>query len=171
MAGRSWDNLGFDPISTDYMYTMKCSEEGGFSDGGLQPFQSIQLVPSACVLNYGQVSVMTADSIHDQVLQFNYWFWYLKFLCIINAIMFQGYLIWISLQLCFNNSFSIQAIIEDLKAYKKQDDSILLFRPEEYGLCMRIGADRLCMPAPTIEQFVEAVKVTVLANRRWVTRC
>ncbi|KAK0577401.1 hypothetical protein LWI29_032516 [Acer saccharum] len=114
LAGRSWNNLGFDPISTDYMYTMKCSEEGGFSDGGLQPFQSIQLIPSACVLNYGQ------------------------------------------------------AIIEDLKAYKKQDDSILLFRPEEYGLCMRIGADRLCMPAPTIEQFVEAVKVTVLANRRWI---
>lgn len=26
----------------------------------------------------------------------------------------------------------------------------------------------MCMPAPTIEQFVEAVKVTVLANRRWV---
>uniref|UniRef100_A0A2N9GWJ7 Branched-chain-amino-acid transaminase n=1 Tax=Fagus sylvatica TaxID=28930 RepID=A0A2N9GWJ7_FAGSY len=33
---------------------------------------------------------------------------------------------------------------------------------------MKIGADEMCMPAPTIEQFVEAVKVTVLANRRWV---
>ncbi|KAF5739826.1 hypothetical protein HS088_TW12G01037 [Tripterygium wilfordii] len=33
---------------------------------------------------------------------------------------------------------------------------------------MRLGAERICMPAPTVEQFVEAVKATVLANRRWV---
>ncbi|KAL6207985.1 hypothetical protein ACLB2K_018937 [Fragaria x ananassa] len=26
----------------------------------------------------------------------------------------------------------------------------------------------MCMPAPTVEQFMEAVKLTVLANRRWV---
>lgn len=64
--------------------------------------------------------------------------------------------------------FSIQGIIEGLKAYKKQDNSIVLFRPQENGLLMRMGADWLCMPAPTVEQFVEAVKSTVLANRRWV---
>ena len=34
---------------------------------------------------------------------------------------------------------------------------------------MRLGAERMCMPAPTVEQFVEAVKETVLANKRWVT--
>ena len=33
---------------------------------------------------------------------------------------------------------------------------------------MRLGAERMCMPAPTVEQFVEAVKETVLANKRWV---
>ncbi|KAH0988336.1 hypothetical protein GBA52_015513 [Prunus armeniaca] len=58
-------------------------------------------------------------------------------------------------------------IIEELKAYKKPDNSILLCRPEEHGLRMRVGAERLLMPAPTVEQFVEAVKVTVLENRRW----
>jgi len=26
----------------------------------------------------------------------------------------------------------------------------------------------MCMPAPTVEQFVEAVTETVLANKRWV---
>ena len=26
----------------------------------------------------------------------------------------------------------------------------------------------MCMPSPTVEQFVEAVKATVLANKRWV---
>ncbi|XP_015576077.1 branched-chain amino acid aminotransferase 2, chloroplastic isoform X3 [Ricinus communis] len=61
-----------------------------------------------------------------------------------------------------------QGIIEDLKAFKKEDDStILLFRPEANGLRMRVGADRLCMPSPTIHQFVEAVKLTASANRRW----
>ncbi|PKI44839.1 hypothetical protein CRG98_034787 [Punica granatum] len=33
---------------------------------------------------------------------------------------------------------------------------------------MRMGAERMCMPAPTVEQFVEAVKATVLANKRWI---
>ncbi|KAH7523779.1 hypothetical protein FEM48_Zijuj06G0048300 [Ziziphus jujuba var. spinosa] len=63
-----------------------------------------------------------------------------------------------------------QGIIEGLKAYKKKkkDNSVILFRPEENGLLMRMGADRMCMPAPTVEQFVVAVKMTVLANRRWV---
>ncbi|XP_021284057.1 branched-chain amino acid aminotransferase 2, chloroplastic-like [Herrania umbratica] len=61
-----------------------------------------------------------------------------------------------------------QGIIEGLKAYKKQNGSIILFRPEENGLRLRVGAERMCMPAPTIEQFVEAVKSTVLANKRWV---
>jgi len=59
-------------------------------------------------------------------------------------------------------------LFEGLKAYRKQDGNILLFRPEENGLRMQIGAERMCMPSPTVEQFVEAVKDTVLANKRWV---
>ncbi|KAL0371846.1 UNVERIFIED_CONTAM: Branched-chain-amino-acid aminotransferase 5, chloroplastic [Sesamum calycinum] len=31
-----------------------------------------------------------------------------------------------------------------------------------------MGAERMCMPAPTVEQFVEAVKETFLANERWI---
>lgn len=31
-----------------------------------------------------------------------------------------------------------------------------------------MGADRICMPSPNVEQFVEAVKATVIANKRWV---
>ncbi|TYJ28851.1 hypothetical protein E1A91_A06G029100v1 [Gossypium mustelinum] len=61
-----------------------------------------------------------------------------------------------------------QGIIENLKAYKNKNGSIILFRVEENGLRMRVGADRMCMPAPTIEQFVEAVTSTVSANERWV---
>ena len=33
---------------------------------------------------------------------------------------------------------------------------------------MRAGAERMCMAAPTVDQFLEAVKETVLANERWV---
>ncbi|KAE9458534.1 hypothetical protein C3L33_09562, partial [Rhododendron williamsianum] len=39
---------------------------------------------------------------------------------------------------------------------------------KENALRMRMGAERMCMPSPTIEQFVDAVTATVLANKRWV---
>ncbi|XP_024013777.1 branched-chain-amino-acid aminotransferase 3, chloroplastic isoform X1 [Eutrema salsugineum] len=62
-----------------------------------------------------------------------------------------------------------QGLFEGMKAYRKEDGkNILLFRPEENAIRMRNGAERMCMPAPTVEQFVEAVKATVLANKRWV---
>ncbi|KAG2567964.1 branched-chain-amino-acid aminotransferase 5, chloroplastic-like isoform X2 [Panicum virgatum] len=61
-----------------------------------------------------------------------------------------------------------QGLLEGLRAHRKEDGSILLFRPHENALRMRTGADRLCMPAPSVEQFLEAVKLTVLANKRWV---
>uniref|UniRef100_A0A7N0SZ74 Branched-chain-amino-acid aminotransferase n=1 Tax=Kalanchoe fedtschenkoi TaxID=63787 RepID=A0A7N0SZ74_KALFE len=61
-----------------------------------------------------------------------------------------------------------QGLFEGLKAYNKDGGKILLFRPEENALRMQMGAERLCMPAPTVEQFVEAVKTTVLANKRWI---
>ncbi|XP_047311740.1 branched-chain amino acid aminotransferase 2, chloroplastic-like [Impatiens glandulifera] len=61
-----------------------------------------------------------------------------------------------------------QGLFEGMKAYRKQDGSIVLFRPEENAMRMRIGAERMCMPAPTVEQFIDAVNTTVVANKRWV---
>ncbi|KAJ7952705.1 Branched-chain-amino-acid aminotransferase, partial [Quillaja saponaria] len=61
-----------------------------------------------------------------------------------------------------------QGLFEGLKAYRKEDGNMLLFRPEENALWMRMVAERMCMPSPSVDQFVEAVKATVLANRRWV---
>lgn len=61
-----------------------------------------------------------------------------------------------------------QGLFEGLKAYRKTDGSILLFRPMENAMRMQTGAERMCMPAPPVEQFVNAVKQTVLANKRWV---
>jgi branched-chain amino acid aminotransferase len=56
-----------------------------------------------------------------------------------------------------------------LKAYKKTDGAIRLFCPEENALRMRIGAEMMCMPAPSVQQFVDAVKQTILANKIWVS--
>ncbi|KAH1122828.1 hypothetical protein J1N35_005988 [Gossypium stocksii] len=61
-----------------------------------------------------------------------------------------------------------QGLFEGLKAYRKEDEGILLFRPQENALRMKMGADRMCMPSPTVDQFIDAVKKTVLANKRWV---
>ncbi|KAK8962968.1 hypothetical protein KSP40_PGU020189 [Platanthera guangdongensis] len=62
-----------------------------------------------------------------------------------------------------------QGLFEGLKAYRKVNGSgLLVFRPEENARRMQIGADRMCMPAPSVDQFVNAVKQTVLANKRWI---
>ncbi|KAL2551927.1 Branched-chain-amino-acid aminotransferase 5 [Forsythia ovata] len=61
-----------------------------------------------------------------------------------------------------------QGLFEGLKSYRKHDGNILLFRPEENAFRLRTGAERMCMPSPSVDQFVEAVKLTVLANERWI---
>ncbi|KAI5084227.1 hypothetical protein GOP47_0000396 [Adiantum capillus-veneris] len=61
-----------------------------------------------------------------------------------------------------------QGIFEGLKAYRTTDGRSLLFRPEENAKRMIFGAERMCMPAPSVDTFVDAVKQTVLANKRWV---
>ncbi|XP_068665709.1 branched-chain-amino-acid aminotransferase 3, chloroplastic-like isoform X2 [Aristolochia californica] len=61
-----------------------------------------------------------------------------------------------------------QGLFEGLKAYRKHSGGLTLFRPQQNALRMQNGAERLCMPAPSIDQFVEAVKQTAIANRRWV---
>jgi len=61
-----------------------------------------------------------------------------------------------------------QGIFEGLKAYRTADDRILMFRPEENALRMLEGSERMSMPAPDADMFVNAVKQTVLANKRWI---
>uniref|UniRef100_A0A2P2JD68 Uncharacterized protein MANES_18G051400 n=1 Tax=Rhizophora mucronata TaxID=61149 RepID=A0A2P2JD68_RHIMU len=61
-----------------------------------------------------------------------------------------------------------QGVFEGTKAYRKEDGRLLLFRPDQNAIRMMMGADRMCMPCPSIDQFVDAVKQTALANERWV---
>ena len=61
-----------------------------------------------------------------------------------------------------------QGLFEGTKAFRGENGSLFLFRPEQNAVRMQIGADRMCMPAPSTEQFVDAVKEIALANHRWV---
>ncbi|CAN1289621.1 Branched-chain-amino-acid aminotransferase 2, chloroplastic [Linum perenne] len=53
-AERDWDNLGFGLVTTDYMYVMKCRNDGIFAHGELNRYGNIELSPCAGVLNYAQ---------------------------------------------------------------------------------------------------------------------
>lgn len=61
-----------------------------------------------------------------------------------------------------------QGLFEGTKAYRRDDGRLFLFRPEQNAIRMQIGAERMCMPSPSIQQFVDAVKQTAIANRRWI---
>ncbi|KAF4401758.1 hypothetical protein G4B88_000806, partial [Cannabis sativa] len=61
-----------------------------------------------------------------------------------------------------------QGLFEGLKAYRREDGGIQVFRAEQNALRMKLGAERLCMPSPSVDQFLHALKLNVLANSRWV---
>ncbi|KAF5795682.1 putative branched-chain-amino-acid transaminase [Helianthus annuus] len=61
-----------------------------------------------------------------------------------------------------------QGIFEGTKAFRGEDGRILLFRPDQNAVRMQIGAERMCMESPSIQQFVDAVKQTAIANKRWI---
>lgn len=61
-----------------------------------------------------------------------------------------------------------QGLYEGTKAYRTEDGRLLLFRLDQNATRMKMGADRLCMACPSSYQFIEAVKQTALANKRWI---
>ncbi|KAL9172192.1 hypothetical protein ABFS82_03G028900 [Erythranthe guttata] len=60
-----------------------------------------------------------------------------------------------------------QGLFEGIKAYRREGGGVFLFRPQENAIRMQKGAQRMCMPSPSTAQFVDAVKQTALANKRW----
>ncbi|XP_009759445.1 branched-chain-amino-acid aminotransferase 2, chloroplastic isoform X1 [Nicotiana tabacum] len=61
-----------------------------------------------------------------------------------------------------------QGLFEGTKAYKRDNGRLFLFRPHLNAIRIQIGAERMCMPCPSTDQFVDAVKQIALANKRWV---
>ncbi|KAK9740505.1 hypothetical protein RND81_03G040800 [Saponaria officinalis] len=61
-----------------------------------------------------------------------------------------------------------QGIFEGMKAIRREDGRVVLFRPDQNALRLKVGAERMCMPSPSVDQFIDAVKQTALANKRWI---
>ena len=55
-----------------------------------------------------------------------------------------------------------------MKAYRRKDGKIQLFRPDENAKRMRKSCERLLMPSFHEDKFVEAVKQVVATNEAWV---
>ncbi|MCR8671334.1 branched-chain amino acid aminotransferase [Agrococcus sp. HG114] len=61
-----------------------------------------------------------------------------------------------------------QEIFEGMKAYRREDGSVWLFRPEENATRMQRSAARLALPELPVELFIEAVRQLVQVDEAWV---
>jgi len=61
-----------------------------------------------------------------------------------------------------------QAIFEGMKAFRQNDQSISLFRPEENIRRLNQSAKRLCMPSFPEDRFIHALKALVSLDSQWV---
>jgi len=64
-----------------------------------------------------------------------------------------------------------QEIFEGMKAYRGENGSIYLFRPEENMNRMNLSAERLCMPHIDVDLFMEALKNWYSWKRLDTSRC
>ncbi len=67
--------------------------------------------------------------------------------------------------MCFHYA---QEVFEGLKAYRAQDNSILLFRPEKNMERLNLSNDRLCIPQLDVDFAVEAIKQLVKIDESWI---
>lgn len=63
-----------------------------------------------------------------------------------------------------------QAIFEGLKAFRQENGSIVLFRPDMNAKRMYRSAERMVMPPIDTEFFVESIKTLVKLERDWVPK-
>lgn len=63
-----------------------------------------------------------------------------------------------------------QAIFEGMKAYKTDDDSVWLFRPEENHIRMNKSAVRMCMPEVTEQIFIDGLKELLRIDEAWIKK-
>ena len=85
---------------------------------------------------------------------------------------------WHNAEICPYQNFSLdpaamvfhygQAIFEGLKAYRGENNEILLFRPQANLKRMNDSALRMCMPRFSMEEVLKAMKALVYLEREWV---
>ena len=61
-----------------------------------------------------------------------------------------------------------QAIFEGIKAFRQQDDSIAIFRPQKNFERFNISAERMCMPTIPEDIFMQGITELVNLDRDWV---
>ena len=61
-----------------------------------------------------------------------------------------------------------QEIFEGMKAYRRSDGSVWLFRPEKNAARFQRSAERLCLPQLPADDFVTAIEELVKADAAWV---
>ncbi len=61
-----------------------------------------------------------------------------------------------------------QTVFEGMKAYRTKDGHIQLFRPEDNARRLQLSCKRIAMPELPVDEFVEAVKDTVLENEKFI---
>lgn len=61
-----------------------------------------------------------------------------------------------------------QTVFEGLKAYKSEDGTVRLFRPEENMKRMNLSLDRLCMPRIDEEQALHALTQLIHIEKDWI---
>jgi branched-chain amino acid aminotransferase len=61
-----------------------------------------------------------------------------------------------------------QALFEGLKAFRRADGTIVMFRPNKNAQRMQQGAKRFFMPPVSVSTFVAAADATVRGNAKWV---
>lgn len=61
-----------------------------------------------------------------------------------------------------------QQCFEGMKAYRRKDGKIQLFRPYDNAKRFQTSCERMLMPLYPVDKFIEAVEMTVLANESFV---
>lgn len=106
-------SLGFGKIFTDHMFIMDYSNDKGWHDAKIVPFENLSIHPASTVLHYGS------------------------------------------------------EIFEGLKAYRRADGKVQLFRPIENIRRMNRSAERLCLPEIPEEDALEALLKYVEVEQDW----
>ena len=63
-----------------------------------------------------------------------------------------------------------QALFEGMKAFRRADESIWLFRPDFNSRRFHDGAERLCLQTVPHDLFLKGIKAVVEADSRWVPK-
>ena len=106
--------LGFGKIFTDHMFIMDYSQDKGWHDARIVPFDRISIHPASTVLHYGS------------------------------------------------------EIFEGLKAYRRADGEVQLFRPIENIRRMNRSAVRMCLPEIPEDMALEALTTFIEVEKDWV---